>query len=127
MHKHNNVGWCVCIHDLVLRYIERSLLYTCCRDGQYKQHKGPKITNLTRKHKQSRKLEDSYCLARMTATENIDTGKVSVSYISVHTNHELNVSELKYVPLPSSVRKEVEEKTALGIPIERITDGELAI
>ena len=102
----------------------RTVMYTCCRDGQYKQNTTPRATNSTRITKESRKLgKDSYCLARMTANENLQTGKVWLQYISTHSNHELSLAESKHLPLLNSVKEEVQEKFAKGISIERIMDG----
>ena len=102
-----------------------SILYTgtCCRDGKARKNMCPRKTNETRKScKNSRKL-DSYCLARMLVKHHLLTGKVDVIYNSTHTNHSLGVEECKHIPLPVSVRKEIQEKFAQGITLERIMDG----
>ena len=59
----------------------------------------------------------------MTANENLVTGKVSVQYITTHTNHGLSLADTKYLPLPQSIREEVGDKFARGILLERIMDG----
>ena len=107
-------------------YLEptRSVMYTCCDDGQYKPNSAPRKSNQTRKHTQTRKLGEKYCLARMTATKNLKTGTVSLQYIATHTNHELSLAETKHLPLPQSLKKEVQDKFAKGISLERIMDGE---
>ena len=102
----------------------RSLLYTCCRDGKPRENKCPRKTDEKRKiMKKSRKLEGSYCLARMHVKHHISSGNVVVTYISTHTNHSLGLEECKYIPLPQSVRKEIQQKFAQGITLERIMDG----
>lgn len=72
----------------------------------------------------TRKIEEGFCLARLTATENVHTGAVTVSYISTHTSHELNLSECKYLPLPRSVRQDVQEMLSKNIRMEKVLDGE---
>lgn len=101
----------------------RNLLYTCCRDGASRDNKLPRKTKLKRQSiKGSRKLED-YCLARMYVKHYQSTGRVEVTYICTHTNHLLGLEECKYLPLPQSVRKEMQEKFAQGVTLERIMDG----
>ena len=72
--------------------------------------------------KGSRKLED-YCLARMYVKHYQSTGRVEVTYICTHTNHLPGLEECKYLPLPQFVRKEIQEKFAQGVTLERIMDG----
>ena len=115
---------------LVLHYyktliiLECRLLYTCCRDGAARDNKVPRKTSKKRKSsRESRKLDNSYCLARMYVKQHHPTGKVEVTYISTHTNHSLGVKECKYLPLPLTVRKEIQEKFAQGVTLERIMDG----
>ena len=84
----------------------RTVLYTCCRDGNKREHTGPSKTGKTRKHRQSRRLEN-YCIARTIATEDQSEGRVEVKYISTHTNHELTVTECRHLPRPNSVRKDI--------------------
>ena len=40
-----------------------------------------------------------------------------------HTNHSLGLEECKYLPLPQSIRKEIQEKFAQGVTLERIMNG----
>ena len=68
-------------------------------------------------------MDSSYCLARMTAIEYVQSGKVEVDYISTHTNHELGIQECANLPLPKSLHKSVKEKYSQGISIERIMEG----
>ena len=56
-----------------------------------------------------------------------DDGHVEVTYITAHTNHELDAAELPHLPLPDSVKKEVAMKVSKGIPPERIQDGNLPL
>ena len=101
----------------------RNLLYTCCRDGASRDNKLPRKTKQKRQSiKGSRKLED-YCLARMYVKHYQSTRRVEVTYICTHTNHLLGLEECKYLPLPQSVRKEMQEKFAQGVTLERIMDG----
>ena len=51
------------------------------------------------------------------------TGRVEVTYICTQANQILELEECKYLPLPQSVRKEIQEKFAHGITLERIMDG----
>jgi hypothetical protein len=48
---------------------------------------------------------------------------VEVTYISTHTNHAVGIQECKYLPLPLSVRKDIQEKFAHGVTLERIMSG----
>ena len=86
----------------------RTVLYVCCRDGKKIGHFGVNKTGKTRKRVASRKI-DTYCTARITATENLVTGKVHVRYLSSHMNHNLGLQECRYLPLPPSVKKEIQE------------------
>ena len=52
---------------------------------------------------------------------NMETA-TSVTYTSAHT-HELGPGELKHLPLPQSTKQEVAMKISLGVPTERILDG----
>ena len=62
-------------------------------------------------------------MARMIATENVKQKNVHVRYISTHTNHELGIEECKHLPLPQSVRRDIQQQFATGITIERIIDS----
>ena len=68
-------------------------------------------------------MGEAFCLARMTVIKNLASNEVTVTYIATHTNHQLSVNENKFLPLPQSVKKEVEEKFSRGVSIERIMDG----
>ena len=106
---------------------QRTTMYTCCRDGQQKENTAPRKTSQKRKCSASRKLPDTFCLARMTATEYLESGKVVVDYIATHTGHDLNVKECKYLPLPTSVRKQVMDMLASGVQLEKVLEGEFII
>ena len=51
-------------------------------------------------------------------------GHVEVKYISAHTAHELGTSELPHLPVPKSVKEEIAMKISMGIPSERILEGQ---
>ena len=97
-------------------------MYTCCRDGHKREFTGSNKTGKSRKHRQSRKLEN-YCIARMIATENRSEGRVEVKYISTHTNHEVTVTECRHLPLPNPMREDICKQFAAGISLERIMDS----
>ena len=98
-----------------------SILLVCCRSGKYCANKDQRKTKEVRPHqKESRKL-DSTCISRLYVNEHED-GRVSVKYISAHT-HELGNGELKYLPLPESTKQDVATKISLGVPAERILEG----
>ena len=63
----------------------KSVLYTCCRDGFKRTHTTP---NKTPHLKQPAQKFDRSYVARMTAIEDLTTGKVKVLYVSTHTSHE---------------------------------------
>ena len=50
-------------------------------------------------------------------------GSVSVRYTRTHTNHTPGLGELKHVPLPQSVKKEVREKYGQNVKLDCILDG----
>ena len=62
-------------------------------------------------------------MARMYVKHYQSTGRVEVTYICTHRNHLLGLEECKYLPLPQSVQKEIQEKFAQGVTLERIMDG----
>ena len=43
-----------------------------------------------------------------------------VTYISVHTGHEIGSSELQLLPLPNGTKEAVAQKISLGIPTEMV-------
>ena len=56
--------------------------------------------------------------------DEIADGRVQVQYIPAHTGHDLGCSELKHLPLPGNTKQEVAVKLSMGIPPERILEGE---
>lgn len=97
-------------------------IFVCCRDGSKRQHEERSRASKTRARTMSRKL-NSYCVARMIATQYLRSGEVEVHYIAIHTNHSLDIQECKFLPLPLSVKRDIQEQFALGKPLERIMDG----
>ena len=78
-----------------------------------------------RKQTPSRKLgAENYCLAHISTTEEVSSGKVSIMYCSTHTNHEINLEECKNLPFPRSVVEQVKTMFASGVQIEKIIDGQ---
>ena len=69
----------------------------------------------------SRKIE-AVCISRMYATLHRDE-TVTVKYVSTHTNHDLSLAQLKFIPLPKDTKDSIAMKLNLGIPIARILDG----
>ena len=91
-----------------------------------RKNEQPRKTDKCRKGGITRKLDNSgYCIARMTATENLQTGLVNVEYLSSHSCHKPSIEECRFLPLPPSLRQKVQEKCVAGITIEKIMDGEL--
>ena len=98
--------------------------YVCCRDGFYKPCKQKRQTAQKRPHqKPSRKL-GAVCISRMYVTE-LQSGTVQVMYVSAHSNHETGPTEDAFIPLPASTRETIAMKLSVGIPIERIMEGNL--
>ena len=89
-----------------------------------KGHAGPNKTGNTRKHHNSRKIEQ-YCFSRMIVTEYLKEGKVHVLYISNHTSHDLSLQECKHLPLPPSIKADIQQQFAEGVFLERIIDSKL--
>ena len=46
-----------------------------------------------------------------------------MKYVSTHTNHDLSLAQLKFIPLPKDTKDSIAMKLNLGIPIARILDG----
>ena len=85
----------------------------CCRDGDYRPCKQPRLTEKRRPNqKGSRKLDD-VCISRMYANV-FDDGHVNVTYVTAHTNHKPGPPEDAYLPLPTSTRQEIALKLANG-------------
>ena len=102
----------------------RSLLYVCCRDGFQRDNLTQHKTDKKRLSlKPSRKLADSYCLARMYVKHYLTAGNVEVEYNFTHTNHLPGIKEFKHLPIPASVRKEIQEKFSKWVTLKRIMDG----
>ena len=70
----------------------KSVLYTCCRDGFKRTRTTP---NKTPHIQQPAQKHDRSCIARMTAIEELTTGKVKVLYVSTHTSHEPCTQEVE--------------------------------
>ena len=103
---------------------ERNLLYVCCRVGFQRENVTQrKIEKKRLSLKPSRKLAGSYCLARMYVKHYLSLGSVEVEYNYTHTNHSPGIKEFKHLPLPASVRKEIQEKFSQGVTLKRIMDG----
>lgn len=62
----------------------------------------------------------------MVAKTYLRSGKVEVRYVASHTNHHLNIQECKYLPLPPSVKDDIQQQFATGKPIEQIMDSKMA-
>lgn len=102
----------------------RTVVYTCCRDGGYRGCERERKTSKKRVSRESRKLSpEKFCLATMTVNEDLNTRVVTVSYIATHTNHSLDLSECKYLPLPKAVAARVKTLLANGVQMEKIMDG----
>ena len=81
-------------------------------------------TSKKRNSKESRKLpREKFCLAGMTAKEDLKTEVVSVIYTATHTNHTLELSECKHLLLPRSVITRVKTLLARGVQMEKVMDG----
>ena len=50
-------------------------------------------------------------------------GRVTVTYVTAHTNHQPGQAEDAHLPLPKSVREEIAIKLSSGIPPERVMEG----
>ena len=62
-------------------------------------------------------------LARMHVKHFIKPPSVEVTYISTHTNHTVGIQECKHLPLPLSVRRDIQERFSGGVTLERIMSG----
>lgn len=90
----------------------------------YRGNATARKTPQTRKRAASRKQgSDGYCLASITATENVENGEVTVTYIATHTSHQINLMECRHLPLPQSVTAQVRSMLAAGVHVEKVIDG----
>ena len=94
--------------------------FACCRDGISREKTAATTTN-KRAKRQSRKL-NAVCISRMYVTR-YSSGNVRVKYVSSHTNHDLSLAQVKFLPLPKDVKDGITIKLNIGIPIDRILDG----
>ena len=101
----------------------QTILYVCCRDGKSRENIWGRKTSTTRQKTESRKMNNGFCISRMTVTKDLVTGEVNVVYISTHSGHQPCREELRFLPIPQSLGKEVKYKFAQGITIEKIMDG----
>ena len=84
----------------------------------------PRVTEQKRKFiRRSRKLKKILCVARMHVKHYTNSPNVEVTYISTHTNHAVRIKKCKYLPLPLSVCREIQEKFSGGVTLERIMSG----
>jgi len=61
------------------------------------------------------------------AVEDLQTGNVTATYTSTHTNHNLELEECKHLPLPESTIKRVKTLIANDVQMEKIMDGVLIL
>lgn len=102
--------------------IRATYYYSCCRDGNYQDRERKRKTSQTRPHQKPSRKMNGLCISRMYVNEYIDN-HVEVTYISAHSGHELGKTELQYLPLPQSTKDEVATKVSIGIPADRIKQG----
>ena len=118
------------LNYFVVVNIECIHYYVCCRSGKYRPNKKC-VENQhdksikRRKRKRSRKL-NGVCVSRMYVRKYVDQ-HIELEYISVHTGHEVNESELAYLPLPKSTREAVYLKLSQGVNMNRIVEGDLRL
>lgn len=101
---------------------KRVVLFVCCRDGKGKENKRPRMTAKKRYSSGTRKMENC-CISRMTASEDLSTGQVQLTFVKTHTNHQPRLEEVKYLPLPGSTKQEVRDRYADGVGLDKIIDG----
>ena len=82
----------------------------------------PRITNKKRHTQRDSRKINGTCISRIYANHFSD-GHVEVEYIPAHTGHELDRSELNYLPLPGSIKEEVATTLSLGVNPSRILSG----
>ena len=97
--------------------------FACCRDGRVRESSTTSNSTKTRARRESRKI-NAVCISRMYVTRQ-SSGAVGVKYISSHTNHDLSLAQVKFLPLPKDTKDSIAIKLSLGIPIDRIMDGTL--
>ena len=101
----------------------QTILYVCCHNERSRENIWRRKTSSTQQKTESNKMNSGFCISRMTTTRDLVTGEVKVEYISTHSGHQPCRAELGFLPLPQSLRKEVKEKFAQDITIEKIMDG----
>ena len=111
------VAWLSCYYILHAKPT-CTTTYICCQDGKRRSHEERPVASKPREHTASRKLND-YCIARMTVKEYLRSEQMEVQYITTHTNHQLGIGECKYLPLPLSVKEEIQQHSAIGKTMEK--------
>ena len=54
----------------------------------------------------------------MTVYQNSKAGEVKITFVKTHTNHQPWLQEVKYIPLPESIRQEVKKSYADGVKLD---------
>ena len=85
------------------------MLYVCCRDGAQRKNMQPRVSEKKRRFE----LEE-YCVAWMHVKHLTKPAMVEVTYISTHA---VGIEACKYLPLPLSVCKDIQEKFSQGVRI----------
>ena len=101
--------------------VDLTFYFACCRDGTARESSTTSNSTKRRAKRESRKI-NAVCISRMYVTLKA-SGTVVVNYISSHTNHDLSLAQVKFLPLPKDTKDSIAIKLTLGIPIDRIMDG----
>jgi hypothetical protein len=99
---------------------DMTFYFACCCDGRVRESSTTSNSTKTRARRESRKI-NAVCISRMYVTCQ-SSGAVGVKYISSHTNHDLSLAQVKFLPLPKDTKDSIAIKLSLGIPIDRIMD-----
>lgn len=95
--------------------------YFCQHDGPIHTHRkyGEPARKTNRKFRRGSIKTGKFCPARITVTENIETGNIIVHYNRTHI-HPISIENTKFQPMPKTLRDDVKAKISLGVPVEDI-------
>lgn len=62
---------------------------------------------------------DNICTAHMKVLQDLNTSKVTATYVPIHWNHD---KQLSHLPIPYSVRLKIASQLQQGLPIQGILD-----
>ncbi|XP_063595250.1 uncharacterized protein LOC134772142 [Penaeus indicus] len=95
--------------------------YICQQDGSAQPHRAhdQPARKTDRKNAKGQIKTGTTCPSRMSVRTSTATGMIEVTYMRTHS-HEPTFKDTAHHPIPASIRTDIENKIALGIPITQI-------